>query len=165
MEIDFRYSEMDDMKLLTQWLSDKKVSFWYPPSSENEIRVFVSNWAALSKYRASLTALIDGKVCAIGALFLMVYKKVAHQSMFYFIMDPKQDNEEIERAVLKNILNLAEKYFKLEAIFIEVFEGFRAIALLEEFGFEKMAIQKNYVKENGKYLSRIIYKYFFKKGN
>ena len=162
-EIDIRYSELSEKKYLIEWLSDSKIGKWYPPTNEKELNIFAENWIGFSKFKASLTAVLSNEVCGIGSLFLMPYRKVAHHCMFYMVVDPSQTKNGIGTSLLKNVLNLAENYFRLESIIAEVFEGSPLIGLLEKFDFEIFAKQKNFVKENGVNHSRILYQHFFRK--
>lgn len=160
-ELNIRYSEISDGQFLLKWLKDKEVSKWFPPSTEKEITDFANNWIGFSRFKVSLTAVLDRQVCGIGTLFLMPYKKVSHHCMLYMIVDPEKTGRGIGTDLLKNMLNLAHNYFKFEFIGAEVFEGCPIIKLLEKNKFESYAFQKRYVKEDGIYRSRILYQLFF----
>lgn len=162
-ELDIRYTEAEDGKVLLEWLKDEKASKWYPPSGEKEANLFAANWINFTKYHSSLTAMLNNKPCAMGILFLMPYKKVAHQCMLYLIVDPKNPKEnEIADSLLKNMLNLAKNYFHLEMVVIELFEGAEITSLLAKYDFKEFGIQKNYVKEDGKYSNKILYQHFLR---
>ena len=134
---------------------------WYPPCDEKELGIFVRNWIGFSRFKASLTAFTgENEVCAVGTLFLMPYKKVSHYSMFYMIVDPKKTGRKIGSSLLKNILNLGKNYFHLESVVAEVFEGAPINSLLRK-NFDVFTTQKNYVKEDGRYRGRILYRHCF----
>jgi RimJ/RimL family protein N-acetyltransferase len=158
--LEIRYSELSDGKFLLRWMENEEVSRWYPPTGEKEIQPFVSNWIGFSKFHSSLTVLSNNQICGIGTLFLMPYRKVAHQCMLYMIVDPLFSENGIGDSLLKNMINLAKNYFKLEIIVAEVFEGSILIKLLEKYGFTIFAKQEGYIKENDKYLNKILYQLF-----
>lgn len=159
--LEIRYSEASDGKYLTLWLNDKRLNKWYPPTGEKEVSVFSANWINFTKYNASLTVVLDNKVCAIGTLFLMPYLKVSHQCLLYMIVDPGTVREkEISDSLLKNMLNLAKNYFHLEMAVIELFDGSKLIKLVEKYGFKEFARQNKYVKEDGNYKNKILYQLF-----
>lgn len=160
-ELEIRYSEASDGKVLEKWLSDKRLNQWYPPTGEKEVNAFAANWISYSRYNSSLTAVLEGKICAIGTLFLMPYIKVSHQCLLYIIIDPDSlRGKEIGDSLLKNMLNLAKNYFHLELAVIELFEGAKLIELVERYGFKEFARQKKYVKEDGSYKNKILYQLF-----
>lgn len=159
-ELDIRYSEFEDGKHLLNWLSDETICKWYPPTGEKEVKIFADNWIGFAKYKSSLTALFNGQICAIGTLFLMPYKKVAHQCMLYLIVDPAFSGRKIGDSLLKNMLNLAKNYFHLEVVVVEVFEGSLLINLLEKYNFELFAVQKDFVKVDSKFINKRLYQYF-----
>lgn len=161
-EFDIRYSEMSDLKMLKKWLSRKEDLFWFPFSGGEKIDESARNWIGFSRYRASLTAIHQNKPCGIGTLFLMPYKKVAHNCLIYLIVDPKYRKKGIGRSLVKNLKNLAQNYFSLEGIYAEIFEGCELLSILEKEGFKISAMQENYVKDaEGKYRSRILMEIFF----
>jgi RimJ/RimL family protein N-acetyltransferase len=157
-----RYSHLSDEKYLKKWLELKECERWFPMSGKNENDISAKNWIGFSKYKASLTATLFSNPCAIGTLFLMPYKKVSHQTMFYIIVDPKHWRKGIGSSLLKNLVNLAKNYFHLESINCEVFEGCSLIPLLKKSNFEQFAYQEKYVKtDNNNYLSRILFEHYF----
>jgi hypothetical protein len=160
-ELDIRYSEVSDGQHLIKWLMDEEVRKWYPPTTEKEVVDFSNNWIGFSRFKASLTAIYQNEICGIGTLFLMPYKKVAHQAMVYMAFNPLINKEEIREDLLKNLINLAQNYFKLEFVVAEVFEGSMLIELFEQMHFECFAKQKNFVKDEGIYRSRILYQQIF----
>ena len=159
---DIRYTNPLDVKSLSNWLLDKDTNKWFPMSGDKEIEDTSKNWIGFYKFKASLTATLFGHPCAIGTIFLMPYRKVAHHAMFYLVVDPKHRHKGIGRSMVRNLLNLAKKNFRLESLHCEVFEGCPIITLLEQLQFQKVMQQEGFVKEeDNTYLSRIIYEHFF----
>jgi len=162
-ELEIRYSNLKDLTFLEKWLKDPDNNKWFPFCEKKEIEESAKNWIGFSKYRASLTGIMQKQVCAIGTLFLMPYRKLAHHAMFYLIVDKNCRKKGIGHDMLKNLMNLAQNYFNLESIYTEVFEGCPMINLLKKNNFEQFAYQPMYVKENkDKYLARILFDIWFK---
>lgn len=155
--LDIRYTYVTDTPYLRDWLSHPEVQKWFPVSEEREIEDAVHCWIGFSRYSSSLTATLNGTPCAIGTLFLMPYRKVAHHCLFKLVVDPKHQRKGIGSSLLKNLKHLAKNYFHLELIHIEIFEGNPVIKLLQKYEFYEFARQDNYVKDQDRYLSRILY--------
>ncbi len=162
--LQIRYSQMADGKILAEWLKDHDNWPYFPIASEKEAQLFADNWIGFSRFRVSLTAILEDQVVGIATLFLMPYKKVSHSPFFYMIVDKHKRNKGIGSDLLKNIMNLAENYVSLEALVAEVYTGSPFIALLEKNHFQQFAFQENYIKiEKNKYLARILFQHFFTK--
>ena len=155
MDHDIRYSEASDERALLKWLLDPDDLQWFPMSEGEELNIAVRNWIGFSKFRSSLTATVKGEPAAVGTLFLMPYKKVAHQASFYLIVDKRWRKKGIGDSMLKNLLNLAKNYFRLDSLYAEIYEGCPILSVLEKNGFERFVYQKDFVKDNG-YKARII---------
>ncbi len=85
---DIRYTIAFDESYLRSWLSFPGISQFFPMDTFKQTDDAVKCWIAYSKYRASLTATLDGVPCGIATLFLMPYRKVAHHCIFKIIVDP-----------------------------------------------------------------------------
>lgn len=155
-EFDLRYTHVNDLPYLREWVTNPDILHWFPMSEPKEIEDALQCWIGFSRYNCSLTAVSNGEPCGIGTLFLMPYRKVAHQCLFKIVVDPKFQRKGIGSALVKNLKHLAKNYFHLELIHIEVFEGNPLIALLEKNGFVEFTRQEKFVKENGKYRARIL---------
>jgi len=159
-DLDIRYSFLSDGQYLRKWLKNEETMKWYPCSNIKEMEDIAENWIGFSKFRASLTAVYKDEICGIGTLFLMPYKKVSHQSIFYMIVGEEFRRRGIGSSLLKNVINLAKNYFYFESIYAEVFEKAPIIGLLEKFEFDPIVYQDNYVKQDDKYMGRILYQKF-----
>lgn len=161
-ELDIRYSNQNDLVFLEKWLKDPDNNKWFPFSSEKEIEDSSKNWISFYKYKASLTGVLNNQVCAIGTIFLMPYRKLAHHALFYLIVDKDYRSKGIGTDMLNNLINLGKNYFKLESLYTEVYEGCPMIELLKKNNFEEFAYQPMYVREKSdKYLARILYSIWF----
>lgn len=159
-EHDIRYTFVTDTPYLRQWLQHPDVQKWFPISEEREIEDAVQCWIGFSRYSSSLTATINGTPCAIGTLFLMPYRKVAHHCLFKLVVDPKYQHKGIGSSLLKNLKHLAKNYFHLDLIHIEVFEENPVIHLLQKYDFHEFARQEHFVKDSSGYRARILYESF-----
>lgn len=159
VEHDFRYTTLEDMPFLRECLSKPGMLHWFPMAEgrEAEIENAIQCWIGFCRYSCSLTALIEGVPCAIGTLFLMPYRKIAHHCLFKLVVAPEYQRRGIGTSLVKNLKHLAKTYFRLELIHIEVFEGNPLISILEKNGFRVFAEQEKYVKEGDKYFKRILF--------
>ncbi|MBM3184056.1 MAG: GNAT family N-acetyltransferase [Chlamydiae bacterium] len=154
-DFDIRYSEMEDLPTLQKWFQKESACDAFP-FGPDEAEESLKNWIGFSKYKAGLTGTLQGEIVAIGTLFLMPYKKVAHHSSFYLIVAEEQRRKGIGESMVKNLLHLAKTRFRLEAVHVEIFEPSPFLSLLKKMGFELLARQENFTHLNGEKHSRII---------
>lgn len=157
---DIRFSEIEDGPFLSSWFS-------YPDSCDpfpfdfDEREDALRNWIGFSKFKASLTGTMNGVPCAVGTLFLMPYKKVAHHASFYLVVDPEHRKKGIGTSMVKNLLNLAKTRFRLESVHVEIYDPNPLISIVKKLNFELFAEQEHFVKMNGNFRSRILLEHFF----
>ena len=153
---DIRYSEEADLPFLKEWFAapDSCSEFPFQEAVKNEA---LTNWIGFARYKASLTATLDGVPCAIGTLFLMPYRKVAHHCSFYMMVSPEHRRKGIGAALVRNLVHLAKQRFRLEAIHVEIFEPSPLERILERLGFTRYARQENYVHDQGRIRARLVY--------
>ncbi len=154
---DLRFSETEDLKPLRQWLGEPGMLHWFPMSPGKELEEGSQGWIGFARINASLTATIDDEPCAIGTLFLMPYRKVAHECLVKMIVAPKWQHKGIGTSLLKNLLHLAKSRFGQEIAYFEIVEGNPLAELLEKMGFTLAARQEGFFKDEGKYFARLIY--------
>ncbi len=152
---DIRFSTLEDLSHLQEWFQEPHATDDFP-FGEKEKEEALKNWIGFSKYKASLTATIHDVPCAIGTLFLMPYRKVAHHCSFYLMVDPKYRRKGIGTSMARNLLNLAKTRFRLEAVHVEVYEPSPILPLLKKLRFEEMMRQENFVKIHGEPRARMI---------
>jgi RimJ/RimL family protein N-acetyltransferase len=153
--LDIRYTYITDITYLRQWVRSPDMLKWFPMGSEKEVEDALQCWIGFCRWSASLTATVNHVPCGIGTLFLMPYKKVAHQCLFKVIVDPHWQKKGIGSSLVKNLKHLARNYFHLEMIGSEVFEGNPLIRLLEKSGFEEIFRQERAVRDGQEYKARI----------
>lgn len=155
-DFDLRYTQVGDIEPLRSWLKTKGMLHWYPPADDIELENFVRIWMGFSRYSAALTAIYQNKPVGMACLFLMPYRKVAHQSLFQIIVDPDWQRQGVGRALVRNLKHLAKNYFRLELLNVEILDEAPLIPLLNTLDFYQFARQERYVKEEGKYYPRIL---------
>lgn len=160
-EHDIRWSQMEDLTYLEEWFKEPESTDDFPFGFE-ERKEALKNWIGFSRYKASLTATLDNVPCAIGTLFLMPYKKVAHHCSFYLIVAKEHRRKGIGTSMVKNLLNLAKTQFRLESVHAEVFEPSHLLPILQKQGFETFAKQDNFSKIAGVGRPRILLECFIK---
>lgn len=154
---DIRYSEAADESSLRKWLNYPAMLNNFPMEKEENVNLVLRNWTGFFKYKSSLTATYKGKPVGIATLFLMPYKKVAHHSMLYFIVDPEMQRKGVGFSLIKNIKHLAKTRFRVEGIHLDIYSGLSGKPFLEACGFTALFEQKQFVKEeNGTYRSRFV---------
>ena len=160
-DYDIRYSEMDDLAVLEKWFSDPSTCDDFPFGFEERSEA-LKNWIGFSRFKASLTGIIEGKPCAIGTLFLMPYKKVSHHCSFQLIVDPAHRKKGIGTSMVRNLLNVAKTRFKLESVHVELYEPSNLLSVVKKLNFEPFAEQIDYVKlDRGSRRPRILLEHFF----
>lgn len=157
---DIRYSELEDLSFLNDWFSDPAVCDDYPFNPEEKEEA-LKNWIGFSKFKASLTGTIDGVPCAVGTLFLMPYRKVAHHCSFYLIVSPEHRRKGIGTSMVRNILNLAKTRFRLESVHVEIYEPSLLKNILERLDFKPFARQENFIKVGSSERPRLLLEHFF----
>jgi ribosomal protein S18 acetylase RimI-like enzyme len=152
---DIRYTYVTDLSYLRQWVNSPGILDWFPMTTEKEVEDALQCWIGFCRWSCSVTATVNHVPCAIGTLFLMPYKKVAHHCLFKLIVDPHWQKKGVGQAMVRNLKHLAKHYFHLESISIEAFEGNSIISLLKKNGFEEIFRQEKFVKMNGGYKARV----------
>lgn len=147
-EFDIRYSEADDLVYLKQWFETPGACDDFP-FEETEMHDALVNWIGFAKFKASLTSLIQDTPCAIGTLFLMPYRKVAHHCSFYLMVDPVHRRKGYGTTLVRNLLHLAKTRFRLESVHVEIYEGCPLEPLLKKLSFTLLARQENFVHLHG----------------
>jgi len=155
-ELEIRYTVLGDAPLLKEWVSTPEMLHWFPVGEEKEIEDAINCWISFSRYSSSLTVMWKGTPVAIGTLFLMPYRKVAHLCQLKMIVDPKHQRKGIGGVLLKNMKHLAKSYFRLEKVYAEVVEGNPLISLLQQGDFKVIFQQKKFFKDQGRYFGRVV---------
>ena len=154
---DIRYTTLQDAPHLLDWLRSSGMLHYFPVSEGKELENAVQCWIGFCRWNASLTATIEGEPCAIGTLFLMPYRKVAHHCLIKIIVDPRRQRQGIGLALLNNLKHLAKTYFRLEMLHTEIFDNPAMEGLLKKAHFYEFLRQGHYVKVGDRYLTRVLF--------
>ena len=154
--ITIRPGEDADQKLLVEWLLQPGVLVGFPLSDLREVEDAARLWVSYAKRGAVLTALSDGTPCGIAVLYLHPHQKLAHQCLFAIIVDERHRNKGVGRKLLEALIELGRTQFHLELLHLEVYEDNPAIHLYERMGFERYGFQRHFVKDNGRYIGKIM---------
>jgi putative acetyltransferase len=157
---DIRFSELGDLAFLSSWFSYEDACDGFPFDFDEKDDA-LKNWIGFAKYKASLTGTMNGTPCAVGTLFLMPYRKVAHHCSFYLIVDPEQRRKGIGTSMVRNLLHLAKTKFRLESVHAELFEPSPLRSVIERLGFQEFAKQDDFVKIGDCKRPRALLEHFF----
>jgi len=157
---DIRYSELSDLEFLSQWFLDSASCDPFPFNSDEKEEA-LKNWIGFARFKASLTGTFEGKPCGVGTLFLMPYRKVAHHCSFFLIVDPEYRRRGIGTSMVRNLLHLAKTRFRLESVYVEIFEPSPLLSILQKLEFKVLAVQEDYVQVNGAFQSRVLLEHVF----
>lgn len=160
-ELQIRYTDLSDAKHLRQWLNEPEVGRWFPMDDQVEIDDAVNRWIGFSRYKCSLTAVKDGIPCGITTLYLQPYRKLAHQCEFGIIVGHDYRGKGVGTELLKNLMHLAKKQFRIELLHLQVYADNPAIRLYSRMGFKEFGRQNQWIKErDGTYTGRVFMERF-----
>jgi putative acetyltransferase len=151
-----RLAEAGDEKYLVDWFLQPGVLRWFPLSDLREIEDAARICMSYSKFGATITSLWESVPCGIANLYLQPYKKLAHQCLLAIIVDEKYRGKGVGTRLLEELTDLAKQRFKIELLHLEVYEGNPAIRLYQRLGFREYGVQRRFVKDEGKYLNKIL---------
>lgn len=157
---DIRYTEPSDAQYLTKWFSEPGILRWFPMTEPPEIEDSVRRWISFSRYKCSLTGLMEGEPCGIATLYLQPYRKLVHQCEFGIIVGEGFRNKGIGGQMLRNLMHLAKTYFSIEVLHLQVYAENPAIHLYKRFGFREFGRQTHWLKDRGVYAGRVFMERF-----
>ena len=152
--LEIRYTELSDGKYLKEWLQEPGVLRWFPMYDEVEIDDAVGRWVGFSRYKCSLTAVLNGVPVGLATLYLQPYKKLAHQCEFGIIVGNYKRGQGIGSQLLSSVIHLAKERFGIKLIHLQVYTDNPAKRLYERFGFKDFGEQKHWIKEDEGYVGR-----------
>ncbi len=155
-EVQVRYTLQEDAPALQEWLEEPGILRGFPMADPPEVEDSVRHWIGFAKYKSSLTATIDDKPVGIATLCLMPYRKLIHQCLVSIIVSKEARGKGVGTLLMNNLIHLGQKHFGIEVLYLEVYEGNRAISLYERFGFREIGFQKHFMKDNGEYIGKVI---------
>lgn len=158
-DYDIRFSELSDLDEMQKWFGGASSCDHFPFGFEERDDA-LKNWIGFSRFKASLTGMIGEEIVAVGTLFLMPYRKVAHHCSFYLIVAPAHRKKGIGTSMVRNLIHLGKTRFKLESIHVELYDPSPISSIVRKLGFEEFARQDNFVKINGQSHPRILLEHF-----
>lgn len=155
-EVELRYTVLEDAVPLKEWLLEPGILRGFPMQDPAEVDDSVKHWIGFSKYKSSLTATINGQAVGLATLCLMPYRKLAHQCLVSIIVSKEAREKGVGTILINNLIHLAKEFFGIEVLYLEVYEGNRAISLYRRFGFREVGFQKHFMKENDEYIGKVV---------
>ncbi|HEY4255551.1 MAG TPA: GNAT family N-acetyltransferase [Chlamydiales bacterium] len=152
----FRQAQEADQKYLVEWLLQPGVLEGFPLSDLREIEDAARIWMSYAKLGATLIAEENGIPCGTAVLYLQPYQKLSHQCLLAIIVDEKWRNQGVGKKLLLELMALAKEKCHIELLHLEVYEGNPAIRLYERLGFVRYGFQKHFVKDQGRYIGKIL---------
>lgn len=154
--VELRYTVMEDAEPLKRWLLEPGILRGFPMQDPLEVEDSVKHWIGFSRYKSSLTAMLEGNPVGLATLCLMPYRKLAHQCLISIIVSQEARGRGVGTLLMNNLIHLAKEYFGIEVLYLEVYEGNRAISLYHRFGFREVGYQKHFMKEEGEYVGKVV---------
>ncbi len=154
--VSLRYTLPEDGVALTHWLNQPGVAHAFPMTDPREVEDSAKHWIGFSRLRSSLTAVHNEQPIGIATLCLMPYQTLSHQCLLSIVVDEAWRGKGVGTLLMNNILHLAKNYFRIEVVYLEVYEGNPAISLYQRFGFQVIGNQKHFMKKGDRYVAKII---------
>jgi putative acetyltransferase len=151
-----RQTTLADAPFLAEWLLEPGILRWFPMSDRREVEDAVRLWVGYSKLGCALTAEWEGVPCGMATLYLQPYKKLAHQCLFSIIVTERLRGRGIGKALLCALMKLGRETFRIELMHLEVYAGNPARELYQKLGFVEYGCQRQFIKENGEYIDKIM---------
>lgn len=148
-QIKIRFSKKQDAPYLLQWFQEPGVLRWFPLSDKREIEDAVRVSLNYAEGKAALTATLEDIPVGFANLYINTYEKLAHQCLFFILVDAQHRNKGIGSKLIREMEVLAKEQFHIELLHLEVYEGNPAIALYERLGYVRYGFQPKFLKEEG----------------
>jgi putative acetyltransferase len=156
LTLSIRPSKEEEASILTTWIAQPDDLRWFPMTDQREIDDAVRIWAGYARMGAAFTAEYEGKIAGMAVLYLQPYQKMSHHCLFAIVVDAKHRNLGIGKALIEHFEKVARDQFHIEIIHLEVYENNPAIHLYERLGFKEYGRHPRFLKENGKYICKIL---------
>lgn len=154
--IHIRSSKEEEAPLLAQWIAQPDDLRWFPMTDQREIDDSVRIWLGCARLGASFTAEYKGEIAGMAVLYIQPYQKFVHHCLFAIIVSEKYRNLGIGRALIEHFEKAAREQFHIEILHLEVYDTNPAIHLYERLGFKEYGRHPRFIKENGKYIGKIL---------
>lgn len=154
-QLEIRFTNDSDREALFSWFHQEGMLRWYPMSTDWELEDAIKQIWQNIPHGVVITATLDEEPVGIANLYLQSFQKISHQSLFAIIVKKDCQGKGIGTALLTELIEIAKRK-EIELLHLEVYEGNPAIRLYERLGFERFGEEKNFIKEDGKYFSKIL---------
>lgn len=141
-----RYSTEEDSKYWGEWLHDPDVLRFFHMLGEDELEGSVERMKLHARYHSSLTAEYEGEPAGIAYLNLHPFRKIAQIGLITIIVGPNYRGKGIGTALIEQLHRLAREGYKLERLYLEVYEGNPAIRLYRRLGYREFGFQSHWIK-------------------
>ncbi len=146
-----------DSFALTEILMDPVLLSWFPMTDLNEVNDAVRVWQMYARKNSAYTVDIDNIPVAMAVIYVNSFEKLAHQSLFAIVVDPKYRNRGIGTHLLRHIMKEAKNTFGITLLHLEVYEGNPAYNLYSREGFSEYGKHKKFLKQrDGTYGTKIL---------
>jgi len=152
-----RYYDKTDGESLARFMADERNKMFLSTESEKEIKSQVEIWNAYSRYKCGLTAIYQERRIGMAMIYLMPYRKVAHHGICHVVVAPKYLEDGVRESLVRNLVNLGDKYFSLERFQFELYGDEKLAAILKAQEFTPVFTQKNYLMIGDRHIPRMLW--------
>lgn len=156
MDIQIRYTQMEDGDYLKKWLEDPFVNRSYISSNTDEFVAESRLWINHSYLKCSLTATVEGAPVGIALLQLAPFQKIKHCAECSIIVSPEHQRMGIGTKLMRALFILGKEKFKIEIVNLFYLQR-SSKKFYKKLGFYEAGEQKKFIKDpiTCKYSSRI----------
>lgn len=157
IDVKVRDTEKEDISFLYQWLSHTSSQKAYLPETQKECEVNAAMWMYYAPLKSCLTATVDGEPVGLALLQIQPFLKIKHNAEISIIVSPEYQKGGVGTFLMNELFKIAKERFKMEFVYLHVYEGSASIKFYKKLGFEKTGEQKKWIKEpeSNTYKSRI----------
>jgi len=154
--VHIRYSKEEDSAQWGEWLGEPEVIPYFHMHGDKELADSVERMKMHAKYNSSLTAEVEGEVAGIAYLNLHPFRKIAHIALITIIVGEKFRGKGVGTALIEQLHRLAREGFRLEKLYLEVYEGNPAIRFYRRLGYREFGFQSHWIKwPSGEYRGKV----------
>jgi len=148
----------EDGQVLTKWFEEPGILEGFPMQNPREVEDSVRYWISHAvQKKTGVTALVKKEVAGMAVFYIQPFKKLAHTCLFSIVVGKKFRKMGIGSRLIKEIEKMAKDCYQIEILRLEVYIGNdSAIRLYENLGFKQYGVQKKFMKENGRYVDKIL---------
>lgn len=151
-----RLATEDDIPYLKTWLMQEGVLRYFPMINEREVDDALRIWVEYIKMGAALTCLVGDEPVGMANLYIQTFACQKHQCLFSITVDEKARGKGVGTYLMQELMKLAKETFNIEVLHLEVYDGNPAKRLYERLGFKTYGIHEAFLKEDGKYIGKVM---------